>query len=67
MRTILVAFDGSQSARRALAFAIERGKEIPDSLLHVLIVHPEPRVTDLQTLCRELTFPFATATTEVST
>jgi nucleotide-binding universal stress UspA family protein len=44
MYKILVPLDGSDCALRALAFAIERTREVAGSSLHVLTVHHEPRV-----------------------
>jgi nucleotide-binding universal stress UspA family protein len=44
MYKILVPVDGSDCALRALAFAIERAQELAGPSLHVLTVHPEPRV-----------------------
>jgi nucleotide-binding universal stress UspA family protein len=44
MYTILVPLDGSDCALRALAFAIERSREVANTSLLVLTVHPEPRV-----------------------
>ena len=44
MYKILVPVDGSDCALRALAFAIERSREIAGASLHVLTVHPDPWV-----------------------
>jgi nucleotide-binding universal stress UspA family protein len=44
MYKILVPVDGSDCALRALEHAIERAREVRGSSLHVLTVHPEPRV-----------------------
>jgi nucleotide-binding universal stress UspA family protein len=44
MYKILVPLDGSECALRALAFALERSREVAGASLHVLTVHPEPWV-----------------------
>jgi nucleotide-binding universal stress UspA family protein len=40
MRTILVAIDGSESAFRALDFAVKQASHTPKARLHVLTVRP---------------------------
>jgi nucleotide-binding universal stress UspA family protein len=40
MRTILVAIDGSDSALRALDFAVKQASHAPKAKLHVLTVRP---------------------------
>ena len=42
--TILVPFDGSESAMRALHLAIERARENPQGRVHLVTVHPPLRV-----------------------
>ena len=42
MKTLLVAFDGSESAMRALDHAIERAKASPDLSIHLLTTHENP-------------------------
>ena len=42
MRRILVAIDGSETALRALDFAVRQARCAPTAELHVLNVQPRP-------------------------
>lgn len=44
MQNVLVPFDGSESAKRALQYLVEFSKVYPDMLVHVLNVQREPNL-----------------------